>query len=358
MTDKEVALAVFVEYGHLPRSEAVKIVASKFNTTRSTVAGRASRYYNTISGRSEVMRHLAARRTDTSQSDHIINGIIADGKAKFAEFKGDLHPLATYTAVKISDIHFPYADFFALELAYEIISRLGDVRYISVLDDMFDFPKLSNYEDSRRLRAQALDDDIADTLLLVNHHLKTLHDITPDTLLIAVPGNHDMRIANHHIQSGVGVYNEAMLMQWFDKHNVVFFDRLSKMYPVQLTDNLVWAHGWKASSNRVSCARANYQIVKRELGTRYDFNLIFGHTHDMVNVQNGVVEIINGGCLCELSPHYMRFTPQWQQGMVISQFQTGNHVVNNFPIRFNRRGNRLTAFVPPLGDEVSVRIRG
>jgi hypothetical protein len=329
MSDIEFMLKVKGELGYMPRVVAVEVIANRYDLTRSGVSGMVSRAEKTLKGQVALMAYLTDTTPTVSPSQSKIDSVIKRGKEAFKFHKSGLG--RKHYAVFLSDLHIPEQHNRALHLAYKIIDDLPNVAYISTLNDGLDFARLS-FWDRRGLKGNALEDDIANSLNIHSAHMAILHSIAPNALFPAVIGNHDLRIAAHGTDAGIGDYNAAGLMERLAGEGVNFNSSIARYNMVTLSEGLVWGHGVYSSINRVSAARKNYAYYKRVADpphNRSDFDFIFGHTHGQAVLSNGIHRIINAGCLCNLQPHYMRHTPDWRLGFVISEFDPCGHEVDS-----------------------------
>ena len=348
--DIELLIQVRGVYQNMPRREAVKIVAKNSGLTVKGVSGRVTRAEQTIAGRVALMQWQQDNTLAIDTTREEIDALINEHCKTTHNHKALLSHNKPHYAVFLADTHFPYHDVQALSLAYEIIADLPDVAYISGLNDGFDFSTLSRWPDGRKVLDRALDNDLRGVLDTYTYHLDTLAQIAPNALILALVGNHDVRLLNGN--NGTEDYLQLEVMKRLADHGLMFLRDFSKENVVKITDTLIWYHGNHARKNRMGGAKANYETVKHHLQSKQDFTLVFGHVHDSVHYKNIRANAYGAGCLCRLQPHYTRHAQQWTQGMVVSKFTRDWDLTYN--IDFDRVGDKLTAFNPFNGKEYEV----
>ncbi len=350
--DVDLLLQVRGKHQNLPRHEAVKIIAKSTGLTIKGVSGRVTRAEQTITGRVALMQWQQENALSVDTTREEINTLIQEHRQTVQKHKALLSQNKRFWryAVFLADTHFPYHDIQALELAYEIIADLPDVSYISGLNDGFDFSTLSRWPDGRKAIDRALDSDLRGVLDAYTYHLDTLTQIAPKALILALVGNHDVRLLNGN--NGTESYLQLDVMKRLAANGLMFLSDFSRENTIAITDNLLWYHGKHARKNRIGGAKANYEHVKHELQSKRDFTLVFGHVHDPVYYKNIRANAYGSGCLCKLQPHYSRSSQHWQQGIVVSKFTHDWDLTYN--INFDRVDGALKAFNPFNGKEYEV----
>jgi predicted phosphodiesterase len=287
--------------------------------------------------------------TTRNRTQEEINTLVNSHKKIVADYRLTYKPY--HFAVFMSDTHFPYHDVDALHLAYEIISDLPEVSYISGLSDGFDFSLLSRWPDGRNAREQAIDSNLRGVLDAYCYHLDTLRQVAPNALVLALVGNHDTRLLNS--RNGLEDYLQLEVMKELSIHGLLFLSDFSRENIVKINNSLYWFHGKHARMNRLGGAKANYEYVKGALNLDRDFTLVFGHVHDPVVYNHLHAYAYGSGCLSQLNPHYSRFAQKWQQGITISKLWDNQNLTFNIP--FVRLEGKLTAFNPFNGKDYEVK---
>lgn len=335
-------------YAHVRRSTAAELAGQALGLSESAVRGMASRARHTPAGRVALLNYFANNAPKESPSVRRMRGIVQAGAGVWYDFNKALDTGATYTAVFASDLHFPAHDPAAMHLFYETVADLPNVAYVSTLNDAFDFPKLSVWQDRRRLPDQLFDADLSNAIHMHGVHMATLKDIAPHAVYVALTGNHDKRIFNAPAE-GLIDYTALQFMEDLSGQGVTFIAPPDHENIIRINDGLLWFHGRNTSINRSTAAVKNYQTVKRETGYTRDFDLVYGHTHwsGEVPVPNTTGRVYNAGHLCARRQHYLRTAPDWQMGYVVSEFAPGGDWSYTQRVVFTpgRRGLALEATV-------------
>jgi hypothetical protein len=340
--DIELLIQVRGKNQNLSRAQAVKAVAGELGLSAKSVSGRVTRAENTISGRAALMQWRQENSLHYDRAQDEINALVSTHQQRFYQFKKTLPTNRSHYAVFLSDTHFPYHDVKALELAYTIIADLPGVAYISGLSDGFDFSTLSRWPDGRPAKKRAIDSDLRGVLDEYNYHLDTLKQIAPGALVLALVGNHDVRLLS--AANGTENYLQLEVMQRLADSGLMFLSDFSRENIVKINNSLYWFHGKHARKNRIGGAKANYEYVKHALQLDRDFTLVFGHVHDVINWNTIKTEIYGAGCLCQLQPHYSRHSQHWKQGITISKIWDNENLTYSLP--FVRVGETISAFNP------------
>lgn len=336
-------LDVYGDYGHLPRPEAVKAVAEKHELSRAGVSGMATRGAARPGAQVELMTYIASKTSPNNESYETIQQIVSEGQSRHARHAARLADEGGIQyAVFRSDIHLPVFDAEALALYLHMLKVINPV-YISALNDALDNATISRWDDRRRLSDMAFDDDVTNLLRL--HKVLSSAEVqaAPHAQLIAVTGNHDLRLGNIDKQN-LRAYTEAQMMKELSAHGVVFTAPLSRQNVIEINSGLYWTHGFSHAKSGLTRGKANQEQVKYELKLSHDFNLVTGHVHrgDATPTPYGVH--YTAPCLCDLNPSYMRHKPRWTQGFVVSAFNPQTTWSHTQVIEFTRINGVLTAF--------------
>ena len=211
------------------------------------------------------------------------------------------------TIVALGDVHAPYHDGRAIELACGLLVAVKPDVVIHLADGI-DFYQLSSF-DKEPDRVLELQDDL-DQAYAVN---KTLLSAAPAAEWLYLDnGNHERRLwrylTRHPEIAGLEVLNLANLLRLSDLRW-----ELVPEYEV-LAKRLVLTHGESYSKHAGWGA-------KKELEKRYyQQSVVMGHTHKIGSITaRGPRLMVAGwevGCLCTLEPDY-RANPNWQQGLAV-----------------------------------------
>jgi len=213
---------------------------------------------------------------------------------------------ATVT-VSIADVHAPFQDDRAVELACIVIQALQPDRVVHHADGV-DFYQLSSF-DKDPDRTTRLQDDL-DTAYRVN---ETLNSAAPEAeWLYLNDGNHERRLWRYLARNP-----ELFQLEVLRLDNLLRLDKLGwrLVEPVEMLEKrLLFVHGERASKH------AGWS-VKAELERRwYQQSILMGHSHKIgCYTARGPRQAVGGwevGCLCTLEPEYMR-NPNWMQGLAV-----------------------------------------
>lgn len=219
----------------------------------------------------------------------------------------DLENRSYITVVHVSDVHMPFQDEDALELAYQVIEKLKPDLIVG-LSDGFDFAQISHFAPDPELP----NDDILDNVR--EHwwrHIDRLNTVAPKAYKRAITGNHDVRLLAY--LADVAPQVRYTVKDAFDelvryRGSVLFPDHLSEIN----VNCLTVMHGNKTTLGVYG--------AKRQLEARkYQRFVMAGHSHSpgfyFTRGPEHAVASVVGGCL-SLYPHYVKdtmFNP-WTQG--------------------------------------------
>lgn len=296
---------------------------AEHTTARATVAALALRY-----GRSAgtIRRWLAAARRGAGQAEPqvtpftVLPKVKSDTEkdvARWQEAVRDLESRNYFTVVHLSDVHMPFQDEDALELAYQVIEKLKPDLIVG-LSDGFDFAQISHFASDPDLPS----DDILDNVR--EHwwrHNDRLSKVAPKAYRRAITGNHDIRLLAYLAEVAPQVRYTVK-----DAFNELVRYRGSVMFPDHLSEInvncLTVMHGNKTTLGMYG--------AKRQLEARkYQRFIMSGHSHSpgfyFTRGPERAAASVVGGCLCHF-PHYIKdttFNP-WTQGFAYATVDTRN----------------------------------
>lgn len=197
----------------------------------------------------------------------------------------------------ISDLHFPYQDNKAIELALDY-GKTKKVDCILINGDLIDFANISRHEKDFRARS------IADEFDSVRCFLKSLRLNFPKAKIVFKYGNHDERWEKFLYAKAPEIFDvndfqlEILLQLGELKIDVVKDKR-----PVKI-GKLTALHGHELAGGAGGVNPARSTFLKTLS------NVIVGHYHKTSNntetTMNGdVISVNSTGCLCGLNPLYM-----------------------------------------------------
>jgi predicted phosphodiesterase len=208
--------------------------------------------------------------------------------------------------LEMSDLHIPYHDPHAVELAVRIISVWQPDRII-INGDGVDFYDVSAFDKNPdQIRSGGLQREITilgEFLAEVNRAKRA------DAVVDYLPGNHEDRLRRylwrHSELFGLHVLELPVLLE-LERHGVNY-------YP----DEIALAGGGLIVKHGSLVRKAGGMSALAELeAEKYAVSTITGHTHrigsTMIRTRRALIGGWEGGCLCGLHPEYVR-NPNWQQ---------------------------------------------
>lgn len=237
-----------------------------------------------------------------------------------------------------SDEHFPFADEDARLLAMTIARDFNpDVRIAG--SDGVDFYTLSQF-DKNPDRAKSIDYEV-DAWARGQREWQTA---TPNAMAIFIIGNHEFRLQRYLWRHQEIATLEALQITKFmrlDELGIVYEDTRHEMANQEVRfGDLVIKHGSLVRKHSAYSARGE---LEKEF---YQVNTLSGHTHrggvSYAKTRNGVVQGVEGFCLCDLNPPYVH-NPNWQQGTVFATVDEDDGSVFFEPILFRRRIGEIYA---------------
>lgn len=236
-----------------------------------------------------------------------------------------------------TDEHFPFQDENARLLAMMIAEEFDpDVRIAG--SDGVDFYSLSKF-DKNPQRKKTLDYEVDAWV----RGQREWQDATPNAMAVFLIGNHEFRLQRYLWRHEEIAELRALQIPHFlrlDQLGIVYDESLHELANREVQfDNLVIKHGSLARKHSAYSARGE---LENEF---YQTNVITGHTHrggvTYATTRNGVVQGVEGFCLCDLNPPYVD-KPNWQQGIVLAE--TIGNIVNIEPVLFRRRIGQIYAY--------------
>lgn len=326
-SDEWVYLRVMVDYGHLPYADAVRRVAEEKRASYEGITAmvRRARWTREIKIKEMALRAKTVPKLTPAELQ--IKNIVQDANER------DLHVREMWkkyykdklvTGMFISDIHLPNANYAALDLVSQLIEYIQP-DLISAMSDVFDNPKLSSHVDKRRLREQAYDTDISNSIGLVEDFYKHISDIRVGAHIIAVHGNHDNWLHTYSDNNGLSIVNDTLIAEVMERltdAGVCFVAPIKDQNVYRLNDGLVWYHGSSTSRNAQSRVLTNFEHVQRQIGNVFT-DMITGHLHaSNITNSNAVkgITLYESPCLCSIQQPYLRYGASWDWGFVLSHF--------------------------------------
>lgn len=229
-----------------------------------------------------------------------------------------------------ADVHFPFQDDNALELAYKLVEHIQP-HIIVVGSDTFDFHLLSSfgidpdYDDN--------EDELVRIEELWNPHINQLNKIAPNSEIVWIFGNHEARLLRYVLKNAPNLRKTVMSKFQDIIRNNGRVQYLGEIDRVMIGDVLV-QHGTRVGKY---AARA----LLDDIG--YQTHTMGAHTHHLTYFEKpGILKTtkaITSGCLCQKNPHYVRVTElrnRWQLGTSFADIDTTGESTDFINLEFNR----------------------
>lgn len=219
----------------------------------------------------------------------------------------------------ISDIHFPFHEKRALEIALKHRPKERDC--IIICGDLFDFPSLSKF----RKRPDML--FIKDAIDTGKAFFKHLRKEFPKSRIIFYTGNHDVRYEGYIYDHAPALFGlEFTKLEWLLKLNELGVEYVENGIGLKC-GSLHILHGNETS------AKSGGINVARTIMLRTFSNVICGHFHrtqyTSVNDMDKKEKAINiVGCLCGLKPRWLP-NNEWNWGFAEIDFWGKEFEVHN-----------------------------
>lgn len=216
-------------------------------------------------------------------------------------------PSKPWSVVVCSDFHCPFTDASALKELYRTVDEI-DPRTIVVAGDLCDFYKLSTFTKNPLSNA---------TLQTELHMAGQILDRLGRERVVFLTGNHEERLYKY-LWSHADAFAGLDCLRLHSLLGLKERQVLPYGQPYKVTDEFIAVHGSIVRRNSGASAHAEM--------SRYGCSGISGHTHRLAQVwssgYSGQRTWIENGCLCDLSPEYMKH-PDWQQGFTVLTVDRG-----------------------------------
>lgn len=222
----------------------------------------------------------------------------------------------------ISDLHFPYQNNEAIEVAINYgIEK--DVNCVLINGDLFDFATISRHEKDWRQRS------VKDELDAVKQFLDYLQDKLPKARVIFKEGNHCERFEKWLFHKapeyfGIDEFRLDVLLNFGERGITHVKDKR----PIKLGKlTVLHGHELAGGSGGVNPARATFLKTLD--------SVIVGHyhktsSHTETTMNGNVISVESMGCLCGLNPYYMPIN-KWNHGFAYVELdvKTGHYQLQN-----------------------------
>jgi predicted phosphodiesterase len=255
----------------------------------------------------ESVRSIIRRCTGNSGKK---NRNVLTNKELFCEPKPKFYELPQshandYTPYKInqskilclSDLHFPYQNNEAIELALDYGKKKG-VDCILLNGDILDFANISRHE--KDFRARSIKEEFDATRMFLN----TLRKHFPKAKIVFKYGNHDERWEKFLYMKAPEIFDmndfELDILLRFGEFKI---DCVKDKKPITIGKLMVLhGHELAGGAGGVNPARATF--------LKTFSNVLVGHFHKTssnteTSLHGDIIAVNSVGCLCDLNPYYM-----------------------------------------------------
>jgi len=340
-SDKKLKVESLTRLATMTTADAARTLADDYGLSADSVRGRLSRTKGL-----EVIRELSLQDNPVELSVDTQRAVIEDSTNRWEAFT---RPAGiARKAAFISDIHFPFARWDALELTLKILHDFApDV--VSVGNDLMDNDGMSRWDDERSVREKLWSSDIANARQIEQLWYDELSFIP---MKVDVPGNHDNWYFNW-LRANVVSSAEATIaeyMKWRQAQGILQFSRgkLGQAEPaIHLSDNLVWWHGQYVNKNPVLRGK---KTVEQFMTNGVAKTVVVGHTHRPAWVTGAMmgyhgVNFYNAPCNSRIErvPYSKRDPREWGLGMVLHEYRQGTRNERGYLLIYEEVGNKLVA---------------
>lgn len=229
-------------------------------------------------------------------------------------------PKSSDKILVLSDIHIPYQDNEALNLALEYGKNAGiDTIYLN--GDVVDFYAISQHQKDARFRPS-----MKEELDMTRDFFAYLRQEFPNVAIYFKPGNHEHRLERYLIIKAPELLDceefQLKILLRLEEYKIMFIDKRTKTY----FGNLLVEHGDRMKgSGGINPART--------LSAKYKRDVLCGHFHKksehLEKIYDGkIIRTFSTGCLAELEPEYFEVNNH-QLGFAVVEMMGDNYNVIN-----------------------------
>lgn len=298
-----------MKYNETLLTELLRIKSSKKGMTWEDVADYAKQRYN-ILATGNALRKACNSFAEMRNRLEEVEGEEKKFFVPFVEDYSDFITVPYMDSLVISDVHMP---FYNSDLANKMLAlaKKHDIKRLFVIGDLFDAKSYSRFPTANDVSSE----DAEYEMKCVTEFFQVCAEQFDDIYVCI--GNHEMRVLNkleRKLQ-----FKTLLKMALHDaevgdtKIHVTDYPRI-KMEGVNQPDT------WLGHPGNYSRIKGN---VPRDLATRFQTNIITGHTHHLVLTSHisGKYYVCESGCLADPAKQEylaMDFTPhpEWHPGFV------------------------------------------
>jgi len=277
------------------------------------------RYYRGASGKAQKNK-VADKSFFSKAEDRDTKYLLPESWAEYPKvFK---LPEVNKEILVLSDIHIPYHDIEAVQLAVDKGVKDGcDTVYLN--GDILDFFGLSFHEKDARKRP-----GVKQEIAMAKEFFQYLRHKFPKANIYFKPGNHEHRLERYLIIKAPELLDcdefKLNILLELEKFKIIYIDKRTKVY----FGDLLVEHGDRMKSGGVNPAKTLFNKYKR--------HVLCGHFHrkseNIEKVYDGkLINTFSTGCLCELEPEYFECNNH-VHGFARVSMRGDNFKVNNYLI--------------------------
>lgn len=247
------------------------------------------------------------------------------------------------TAMHLSDIHEPFGNEYAVNVAFQMV-EMAQPDVIILGSDFWDFYLMTTFGTNPEVSMESYDElELLESYW--NRFINALNKIAPDAVFLFIWGNHERRI-----------------MRYVDNHSVNLHNTIKREFK-----RIISCGGRVKYIGDVDHVRMG--PLKIEHGSRYNIHapksrledeggqvcIWMGHGHKLkwfsMNGADFSVNAIMSGCLCTVPAHYRPLgvsSPsgqKWQHGTAIATFDLNDRLVAFENVEFRTNANESYALV-------------
>jgi predicted phosphodiesterase len=221
----------------------------------------------------------------------------------------------------VSDIHYPYEDEKAEEIARAFLLDY-DPDMIILNGDIVDCYAVSSYVKDIKKKM-----DIQEELDYGKRKLQEWVDLFPKAEIKYLEGNHENRFSRL-IRNNAPALAALRTLSIEDNLDLkdIGIEWIPEWQDLQIGD-MMFVHGHAVRKNGGASARAHFET--------YGCSLLIGHCHRLSVTYKrnkyGTHALIENGTLCDIDVEYAKF-PDWHQGFTTLEFDGDDFVVEQHPI--------------------------
>lgn len=319
------------------KAKIIREYISKFpNVPKAALARKIYKENSIIFKDAETVRSSIRRITGSNGN---LNRKQAEHKDMFQPLRKSTYDLPTsyandYSAYEInqskiliiSDLHFPYQDNKAIELALDY-GKDKKVNCILINGDLIDFANISRHEKDFRARS------IAEEFEAVRKFLKALRLNFPKAKIVFKHGNHDERWEKFLYSKAPEIFDvHEFQLEVLLKLGELKIETVKDKRPIKI-GKLTALHGHELAGGGAGGVNPSRATFLKTLDS-----VIVGHYHKTsqhteTSMNGEVISVNSTGCLCGLNPLYMPINKH-NLGFAYLELdiKTGNYQLENLKI--------------------------